>query len=60
MADPDVHIREGPSHPDPEMRGGSGLQKLFLDLRPLVWSTNKAPPVDPPLNFSGIMTLNGN
>ena len=24
MADPDVHIREGPSHPDPEMRGGGG------------------------------------
>ena len=44
MADPDVHIREGPSHPDPEMRGGPGLQKLFLDLRPLVWSTNKGPP----------------
>ena len=30
-----------------------------LGLRPLVWSTNKGPPLDPPLNFSGIMTLNG-
>ena len=62
MADPDVHIREGPSHPDPEMRGGgAGLQKNFLGLQPLVWSKSKAlpPPPDLPLDFSGIMTLNG-
>ena len=56
MTDPDVHIRKGPSHLDPEMRGGSGLQKFFLGLQPLVWSKNKGPPPDLPLNFSGIMT----
>ena len=30
MADPDVHIREGPSHPDPEMRGGVWSPKNFF------------------------------
>ena len=46
----------GAGHPDPEIRGGPGLQKkIFLALRASVWSKNKkAPPpwgpsLDPPL-----------
>ena len=36
----------GAGHPDPEIRGGPGLQKkIFLALRASVWSKNKkAPP----------------
>ena len=53
MADPDLHIREGPSHPDPEMRGETWSPKNFFG--------PKAPPLplDLPLKFSSIMTLNG-
>ena len=34
VADPDLQIREGregDGHPDPEIRGGGGLKKNFLD-----------------------------
>ena len=41
MADPDLQIREGPGHPDPEIRRGAGLQKNFSALRALVWSNNR-------------------
>ena len=32
VADPDLQIREGGGggHPDPEIRGGPGLQKIFF------------------------------
>ena len=31
MADPDLQIRGGGGgHPDPEIRGGAGLQKFFF------------------------------
>ena len=30
MADPDLQIRGGGRHPDPEIRGGGGLKKSFL------------------------------
>ena len=33
VADPDLQITGGPGHPDPEIRGGGGLQKNFF--RPL-------------------------
>ena len=47
----------GNGHPDPEIRGRPGLQKIFSTLRALVSSKNKggggrapqAPPLDPPL-----------
>ena len=29
-ADPDLQIRGGPSHPDPDIRRGPGLQKSFF------------------------------
>ena len=50
MANPDLQIREGPSHPDPEImgRGGGGggggylsPKKIFSALRASVWSNNK-------------------
>ena len=59
-ADPDLQIREGPGHPDPEMGVGRGQSenKIFSALQASVWSYNKggggagppwAPPLDPPL-----------
>ena len=30
VADPDLQIRGGPSHPDPEIRGGAGLKKKIF------------------------------
>ena len=30
MADLDLQIRERPGHPDPEIRGGPGLKKIFF------------------------------
>ena len=63
MPDPDLEIRRGPSHPDPEITGGAkggggvgSLQRIFLALWASVWSktkegarTARAPPLDPPL-----------
>ena len=36
MADPDFHIREGPRHPDPELRGAGGVspKNLFQPFGP--------------------------
>ena len=54
VADPDLQIRGGRSHPDPEIRGG-GLKKNFFrafgphfDLK-LGGRVPQAPPLDPPL-----------
>ena len=63
-ADPDLQIREGPGHPDPEMGVGRGQSenKIFSALQASVWSYNKggggacppwAPPLDPPLRTAG-------
>ena len=49
---PDLEIRGGPDHPDPQIRGGGGLAKKFFS----VWSKNKGgpnpsrppPPLGPP------------
>ena len=46
MVDPDLQIRGGPGHPDPEIREGRGggggvVSKIFSALRPSVWSKNK-------------------
>ena len=52
-ADPDLQIREGPGHPDPEMGVGRGQSenKIFSALQASVWSYNKGgggwPPVGP-------------
>ena len=56
MADPELQIRGGPGHPDPEKRGGGRTQKnFFTALRASVWSKTKgwgpgppAPSLDPP------------
>ena len=41
MPDPDLEIREGGSHPGPEIRGGGGshLPKHFFALQASVWFT---------------------
>ena len=56
MADPNLQIKEGPSHPDPEISGGPVSTKFFAALRATVWSDNKGggagppgPSLDPPL-----------
>ena len=55
VADPDLKIRRGPGHPDPEIRGGGRSPKRFFSaLQASVWSKNKggaprAPPLDLPL-----------
>ena len=41
MANPDVQIKEGPGHPDPEISGGLFSKKIFKALRASVWSNNK-------------------
>ena len=48
MANPDLQIREGPGHPDPEIMGRGGGEegclspkKIFSALRASVWSNNK-------------------
>ena len=53
MADPDLQIREGgvAGHSDPDIRGGSGLQKFFSPFGPqfgLKRSGARAPPPNPP------------
>ena len=67
MANPDLQIREGPGHPDPEIMGRGGGEegclspkKIFSALRASVWSNNKggggppgpSPPLDLPLHLS--------
>ena len=61
VADPDLQIRGGPVHPDPEIRRGGRRQKnLFSALWASFWSKNKggraprAPPLDPPLRRNTI------
>ena len=43
VADPDLQIRGGPGHPDPEIREGGGTisKKIFPALLASVWSKNK-------------------
>ena len=41
MADPELQIRGGGGHPDPEISGGWSPKKFFAALRASVWSTNK-------------------
>ena len=54
MADPDLQIRGGGSHPVPEKKGGG--EQFQKNFSALVWSKNKGgggcartPPLDPPL-----------
>ena len=50
MADPDLQGGGGGgSHPDPEIRGGPGLNKCFSALRALVWSKNEGGGAGPSL-----------
>ena len=58
MPDPDLEIREGGSHPGPEIRGGGVIsQNIFSPFRPQFGLQNKGglgpqtPPLDPPLKF---------
>ncbi len=44
MADPDLQIRGGPDHPDPEIRWGPALKNNFLTLWASIWPKNKVPP----------------
>ena len=50
MAVPDLQIREGPGHPDPEMRLGreKSKKKIFSALQASVWSNNKGGGATPP------------
>ena len=62
MANPDLQIRGGGGHPDPEITGeGRGIKKNFPALRTSVWSKNKGgpgpPPPDLPLNVYGIQLI---
>ena len=51
MADPDLQIREGGGHPDPEIREEPGLNKIFfLPFGPQFGlKVRGALPLDPPL-----------
>ena len=40
-AEPDLQIREGPGHPDPEISGGLVSKQFFTALGAAVWSNNK-------------------
>ena len=57
VADPDLQIREGPGHPDPEISGGR-FQKNFFGpwgLRLVYELTGAGPPAPllvPPLNYT--------
>ena len=54
VVDPDLQIRGGAGHPDPEIRGAPGLKKYFSALRASVWSKNKGGPEAPrPLPWIG-------
>ena len=41
MVDPDLQIRGGPAHPDPDIRGMGAPQHFFLALWASAWSKNK-------------------
>ena len=48
MADPDLQIREGHGHPNPEIRGGGGGGRSQKNC--VFWPKYKGgPPLDPPL-----------
>ena len=49
VADPNIQIREGPSHPDSEIRGVPVSKKFFQG--------PKAPPLDPPLIKVAVMSI---
>ena len=66
-ANPDLQIREGPGHPDPEImgRGGGGEggeegclppKKIFSALRASVWSNNRGGRAPRPLPSPGSAT----
>ena len=60
-ANPDLQIREGPGHPDPEImgRGEEGClspKKIFSALRASVWSNNKGGAAPRPLPSPGSAT----
>ena len=59
-ADPDLQIREGPGHPDPEMGVGRGQseKKIFSALQASVWSNNKGGAPPPPGPSPGSATEN--
>ena len=73
MANPDLQIREGPGHPDPEIMGRGGgrggeegclsPKKIFSALRASVWSNNKAgsgpPGPSPPLDLPLHLSIEG-
>ena len=72
MANPDLQIREGPGHPDPEImgRGGGGggrgvpvSKTIFSALRASVWSNNKGgggpPGPSPPLDLPLHLSIEG-
>ena len=56
VADPDLQIRMGGGHPDPEIRGSS--KKFFSALRASVWSKNRGGPGSPgPSHGSATATI---
>ena len=61
LADPDLQIREGPGHPDPEIREiGQSKKNFFSALRATDWSKSeggwapRAPSLDLPLTCKDI------
>ena len=51
VADPDLQIRGGGGHPDPDIKGGRSQKNFFSALRTSVWSKNKeGPSLDRPLD----------
>ena len=61
LADSDLQVIGG-GHPEPEIRRGPGLQKIFLALRASVWSKNKggrgpSPPGPYPGSAAGLGNL---
>ena len=56
MAGPDLQIREGPGHPDPEIRGAGGggsKRQFFPPFGSQFGLTMGGPPLDPPLGEVG-------
>jgi len=58
VPDPELEIRRGPGHPDPKIRGGGAVPKIFFrsfgpQFCPKIggdW-VPQAPPLSPPLNI---------